>query len=435
MVDQLWMWVVNDDLIFTSFPQRWQQPRVDPHDLLDRIVNEINSPTRAPIEDVFELAIVIAGNCLGAYDARNTVAGETQFLDMFESSIGDAMEDETVLFEAFEKASKAASQWLRNTRGLPEVIDVRRNLAQSVHTSIDEDIANDQSSTNDSRSSPVQTLLDISSETLLLGDIKDIRDELEMLKMVFHQQKELYLELTKNILSLLDHWQTSESQQRRIEKAYDDQSRNITNPLRDIERMEEQVNRIYDSIRDLLDLKQKHANAMQAADTARAGQTLMVFTIVTVIFLPLSFLAAFFAINIKSFPHASDGSTEMSLGYVSKYVFGVGVVIASLCVILALTVEKLVSSVKRFSWVFWRRLSSEHGGDAEETHSTHKAAGFGLITRSSWHSGITTGSSIDDMHERKKTRFRVDSSLADIERAETQDEKRRFRGWLRPRFK
>lgn len=86
--------------------------------------------------------------------------------------------------------------------------------------------------------------------------------------------------------------------------------------------MDSQAGRIYESIRDLLDLKQKHANAFearyareQATGTQRQGQTIMVFTIgeyvlahqratrlltmitVTVIFLPLSFVAAFFAIK------------------------------------------------------------------------------------------------------------------------------------------
>lgn len=30
MVDQLWFWILSDDLIITSFPQRWNQPKEDP---------------------------------------------------------------------------------------------------------------------------------------------------------------------------------------------------------------------------------------------------------------------------------------------------------------------------------------------------------------------------------------------------------------------
>ncbi|KAK3079956.1 hypothetical protein LTS18_003506, partial [Coniosporium uncinatum] len=74
-----------------------------------------------------------------------------------------------------------------------------------------------------------------------------------------------------------------------------------------IERMIRQADGIYTSLTNLLDLKQKHANAIearfardQATLTARQGQTIMVFTLVTIVFLPMSFIAAFFAINVEN---------------------------------------------------------------------------------------------------------------------------------------
>ena len=76
-------------------------------------------------------------------------------------------------------------------------------------------------------------------------------------------------------------------------------------------------------------------------DTCVLFVMLMVFTIVTVIFLPLSFLAAFFAINVKEFPRNNSGEQETSLAYVSKYVFGVGVIIAFLCVAVAWSAEQI----------------------------------------------------------------------------------------------
>ena len=64
----------------------------------------------------------------------------------------------------------------------------------------------------------------------------------------------------------------------------------------------------------------------------------------------MSFLATFFAINIKSFPHGADGSLELSLGYVSQYVFGVGVAIAAVCVALAFFIERLLARCKVMLW-------------------------------------------------------------------------------------
>jgi hypothetical protein len=113
--------------------------------------------------------------------------------------------------------------------------------------------------------------------------------------------------------------------------------------------MDKQAERIYKSITDLLDLKQKHANAFearfardQAAGTARQSQTIMVFTIVTIIFLPLSFIAALFTINIQEFPH-QPGSDEPSLpmAYVFKFMFGIGFAISIPFIAIALSFDAI----------------------------------------------------------------------------------------------
>jgi hypothetical protein len=117
--------------------------------------------------------------------------------------------------------------------------------------------------------------------------------------------------------------------------------------VKDVDRMDKQTERIYRSITDLLDLKQKHANAFearfardQAAGTTRQGKTIMMFTIVTIIFLPLSFIASFFAINIEEFPH-DNGSTNLPLSYVLKYIFGIGFSISIPLILLALSVDDI----------------------------------------------------------------------------------------------
>jgi hypothetical protein len=137
--------------------------------------------------------------------------------------------------------------------------------------------------------------------------------------------------------------------QRTINAIMDRHVNNAEDTLEDIERMEYQAERLYGRIRDILDLKQKHAIVVearasraqaeathrQAAAAAQHGQTILVFTIVTVIFLPLSFLAAFFAININEFPH-QNGNQQMPLAYASKWIFGLGLLIAAICIALAM---------------------------------------------------------------------------------------------------
>lgn len=125
----------------------------------------------------------------------------------------------------------------------------------------------------------------VGNETDLLAEIKDIRDELDIIRMVLDHQHYLLPELRDAIRTIYRD-ERSHAALRKVEKGFDEQEKNITNPLKDLSRMDSQAGRIYESIRDLLDLKQKHANAFearyareQATGTQRQGQTIMVFTI------------------------------------------------------------------------------------------------------------------------------------------------------------
>ena len=66
----------------------------------------------------------------------------------------------------------------------------------------------------------------------------------------------------------------------------------------------------------------------------------MVFTIVTIIFLPMSFIAAVFAIPVRDFPHM-DGAPSIPFSYVSKIMFGAGLAISIPLIVVAFTFDNL----------------------------------------------------------------------------------------------
>lgn len=73
----------------------------------------------------------------------------------------------------------------------------------------------------------------------------------------------------------------------------------------------------------------------------------MVFTVVTVIFLPLSFIAAFFAIDVIEFPRNSlNGHSGLHLSYVAKYLFGIGFSIS----IPLITIAFVMSDSQGWPW-------------------------------------------------------------------------------------
>ena len=344
MVDQLWMWILGKDLIVTSFPQRWQQPKNDPLNVLDSIIEDINSKTHDRVKSVYELAIIITNRCSGAFSRHRLGDDDYQFLDMFESSIGNATDRETTLFKEFNTASAQASAWLQHHRRPSRF---SRYLEPDKDSETEDNIHEDRFKLEESRRSPlfIDRLLDIGQETDLLAETKDIRDELNMIAKVLEDQLGVLPDLQVAVCEIYRDEQTS---QRDIKKKFEEQIKGIKTHIKDIDRMDKQAERIYKSITDMLDLKQKHANAFearfardQAEDTGRQSQTVMVFTIVTIVFLPLSFIAAFFTINIREFPKAPDGGNSMPLGYVCKYMFGIGFAISIPLVIVALLLDDI----------------------------------------------------------------------------------------------
>jgi Mg2+ and Co2+ transporter CorA len=365
MVDQLWMWTLGKDLIVTSFPQRWQQPRNDPLNVLDGIIEDINSKTRDPVRNVYDLAMMIAGRCSGVFDRHRVGDEEYQFLDMFESSIGDATERETILFKEFNTASAQASAWLQHHRRpnrFSRHLEAeerqreqqnRRQMPHHTHTHalVDPPIKEEQFHYNDDSSHAhaplfVDNLLDIGAETDLLAEIKDIRDELNMIGKVLEDQRNVLPDLEG---AIADIYHDEGKHQGDMKKRFRDMLKTIDTHIRDLERMDIQAERIYKSITDLLDLKQKHANAFearfardQAAGTARQSQTIMVFTIVTIIFLPLSFIAALFTINIEEFPRKPNGDEPLlPMAYVMKFMFGIGLAISIPFIAIALSFDAI----------------------------------------------------------------------------------------------
>ncbi|KAJ5091390.1 hypothetical protein NUU61_006260 [Penicillium alfredii] len=363
MVDQLWMWILGSNLIVTSFPQRWEQPKNDPLNVLDGIIEDINSKTRDPVKSVYDLANIITSRCSGVFDRHRLGDEEYQFLDMFESSIGIATDKETLLFNRFNHASAQASGWLKSHRKLNRF--ARRRPSRSMagrEGTLEEDAPTNEEdySYDDGQPLFVDRLLDIGKETDLLAETKDIRDELNMIRTVLEHQRHVLADFQEVICEI---WHGQHRSQYEVKKRFKDQQRTIDMHLKDIDRMDKQAERIYHSITDLLDLKQKHANAFearfardQAAGTMRQSKTIMVFTIVTIVFMPLSFITSIFTINMKEF----DGLT---LAYVAKYTFGVGFAITIPLILIALSLDDIgdffrMGTLQGRRWLSGRKKSS-----------------------------------------------------------------------------
>ncbi|KAJ5618722.1 hypothetical protein N7528_006833 [Penicillium herquei] len=90
----------------------------------------------------------------------------------------------------------------------------------------------------------------------------------------------------------------------------------------EIQRMIADAQSVQSDITSLLDLKQKEATIIEAQATRRQSDSVMVFTVVTVVFLPASFLASLFALNVVEYPHKGD-SVAFQGRWIFPIIFGV----------------------------------------------------------------------------------------------------------------
>jgi Mg2+ and Co2+ transporter CorA len=358
MVDQLWIWVLGPSLIVTSFPQNWKHPRGERPGLLSSILEEIDPRNGTPAQSAYELAACIIGHCLSSCD--QTIDNPDQesisrpsVIEMFGSSVGDVMNQEVIQFSHFNEASFTASEWVKamsdSKRDTEEAL---KELEKDYLQAIGKD---DCSSTITGEPKFVEDLLNIHTETKLLKEVKDIQDELGILLQIVDDQQGVHKDIRATFGPLLNV--DGGPHRARSSGILEEQCVLLDQQKAEIDNMLKQVKSTYKSITDLLDLKQKQANVFEAraarklaVETARAGGTLMVFTIVTVIFLPLSFLAAFFAIILEGLPY--NANDRLPLSFILKYVVGVGLCTALAFVFMAWHHNSAARWLRRgFKWL------------------------------------------------------------------------------------
>ncbi|PSN64066.1 hypothetical protein BS50DRAFT_97408, partial [Corynespora cassiicola Philippines] len=155
----------------------------------------------------------------------------------------------------------------------------------------------------------------------ILTDIKDIRNELSVLKSLAETQRLVWDQL----LTATSTPATRPSQAARW---------STTDPAYVLSRIDALLDHsaeTHNNITSILDLEMNQLSVSEAELARKQGEILMVFTVVTIFFLPMSFLSSLFALNVESFPHRGD-EVSYRPGYVFGIIFGVT---AGFCVLLA----------------------------------------------------------------------------------------------------
>ncbi|KAI1388674.1 uncharacterized protein F4822DRAFT_403525 [Hypoxylon trugodes] len=269
-VGQLWLWVIDEKTIITGtthYPRADTDPMFE--GILDRLSDSDNSFNREAVlastdsfvKFIFNFYVNIVDN----------LTLDVNFADSDEEQSESYLVDE-IFASSIERVSKQESDLRKKFRD--QIGDVPIEGEDEIHK-------------------------DVSKATELLTEIQDIRGELKMIRSVVRTQQRVWNQLSNQPTG---YSEDSDGKQ-------NDNSGKGTDPSYVLDRIQgllEFAEEVEKNVESVLELRMNHLNLHEAENTRKQGETLMVFTVVTIIFTPLSFVTSLFAVNISVFPHSGD---------------------------------------------------------------------------------------------------------------------------------
>ncbi|KAJ5823858.1 Mitochondrial substrate/solute carrier [Penicillium robsamsonii] len=325
MVDQLWLWIVDQKTVVTFFPNQEantsEEKLFEQSNLHSSIYNELNGDLSRHFETAGDLAALIMLHSVTVL-LDKTLHHDLQVLRIFEESISILTESVTKSFKRF-----------RNRGFTNRPADHDRTSDGKIMTLAQQEYKEFQVARRNRE--------DLS----VLLELRDIEDELSTILKLLDQQDAVIKGMVKYFdsrggygMSFLD------TAQERI-----DEYRAQINEMKDSSHQTQK------SVETLLDLKQKQANVDEAKMTrwqAEVAQTqsraVMVFTIFSVVFLPLSFFTSLFGINAREW---SGEQTNPTLGEMFEIAApaSFAIIFLSLFIAFSDTLRDIVSKAYKIS--------------------------------------------------------------------------------------
>ncbi|KAK1979857.1 hypothetical protein LZ30DRAFT_595965 [Colletotrichum cereale] len=271
VVAQLWVWKIDENTVISAFPDRWD-----------------NKNAKTLLNGIKHRVLGMRGIRSGDADMMRIVES------IVESAAGYSEEEFHFQFEGPRSYCNVFAASIANISN--EAMKRYANFKATI-----------------SKMGTTKTVLDdLRAEIELLQEIDDVREEINMIKRVLRSQERV-----------LDGFREAAETGRRLAggsegpppgaplKAY-------KHPTLDFfKRLEEDANRVRDSITTLLDLRQREANIEEALSASEQSKILFIFTGATVVFAPLSWATGIFDIDIVGLAKPTTAGTLLLACFLS----------------------------------------------------------------------------------------------------------------------
>ncbi|KAI3331691.1 hypothetical protein HD806DRAFT_478063 [Xylariaceae sp. AK1471] len=303
MIHQLWLWKLDDNTVITCSPDRCHTGAEDT--LIDTI-------RQGGIKSMYEpddLIEHILYECATFLDEFRYAGLGVHVLDIFDSVIAKMSDEEVMSFKNFSSYMKDPP------KGRKTSFNISRSITEEIR---------------------------------LLYEVKDVRDELNLLRRVFEAQAGVLEQFTRLF------WPGLQEQSRRCREGFLEDC--ATKGLIDrTTRLDEEAKKTLEALDYLVQVKQAQSSLDEAEAARRLNNYIVLFTIVTIIFTPLSFITSLFAVPVNQFPH----DEKSNLSYESTWITGrmfAGELTTLAVVFVIIMFQRYPSYNSDDYWRTWRKM-------------------------------------------------------------------------------
>ena len=316
MVDQLWLWIMDDQTVITFFAAKEKEENDNglsrEGDIRSEIYQDINGDFANQCADPFDFAALAVMHAVKAMLGEGVTDRDLQVFRIFEEYISILTEQQTSSFKYF-----------RNNHRWEKAKDI--NAAQHIDNRKDLDA---------------------------LLELRDIEDELNTIDRLIKEQQACVVDMELQ-------YKTRAPQEKGINgrEFLHEAAQFLKDHLDQVDGMLKSARAAKKAFKELLDMKQKQANIVEAhlareqsEVAADQSRSVMIFTVFTIIFLPLSFFASVFGINASEWSGSSNNYPKL------KTIFTVMTVISLAVIIFALLVA-FNKFTRRMTQKVWKHIA------------------------------------------------------------------------------
>ncbi|KAK0725084.1 hypothetical protein B0H67DRAFT_598462 [Lasiosphaeris hirsuta] len=367
MVDQLWLWILDENTIISAFPRRWGRNKPDPSAVHRAIRDHLATVDKSQVTSIYDLALIIIDECSKVFFDRTKPDLRPEVVDIFGSAISNISEKKMEAYERFGR-------------------DVKRMNAEDPLQTAEEFL---------------RKSLNIKFEWSVLMEAQNVIDQLQIMQEIFTQQITVMTDFEKALRAMsFDQGRDQAGLRSALERAT---TLIVEMKLRKTElaNLEKRQADSRTQLRELLDMKQQQSGIIEAKAAIRRadesvlqGRSIVVFTVVTIFFLPLSFFATLFGMNAQEF---NEGSTiHLSTQLIYMFVLSSVVIIFSLAIAFITWARTVLFGAFRFSFAYLSH--SMRRGKPKNNQlrgaSSHALREFMISKQKEWESRDNTSSAL-----------------------------------------